>query len=297
MARPRGLGRGLAALIPATKPGAEEIDVDLIVPNPQQPRLNISDGSLGQLVESIREHGVLQPLIVSEGDTDGVYQLVAGERRLRAARLAGLQRVPVVIKEAASRELLELALVENLQREDLNPLEEAQAYRRLADEFELTQEQIATRVGKSRTAVTNAIRLLALSDEIRASLASGQITEGHARALLGLDDPSARHDAWQTVIAQGLNVRQTEEMVRRWSSLHRAPPPATVPSHLRARDPEIGAIEERLRTSLGTKVELRRNARGKGRIVLHFFSDEELEGLLARLGVTERESIGSAHDA
>ena len=295
MARPRGLGRGLAALIPATKAGVDEIDVDLIVPNPQQPRLSIPEDSLAELVDSIREHGVLQPLIVSEGESEGVYQLVAGERRLRAARLAGLQRVPVVVKEAASHELLELALVENLQREDLNPLEEAQAYRRLADEFAMTQERIATRVGRSRTAVANAIRLLALSDEIRASLASGQISEGHARALLGLEDLGARRDAWQTVVAQGLNVRQTEEMVRRWSSLHAAS--ALVPAHLRARDPEIGALEERLRTSLGTKVELRRNARGKGRIVLHFFSDEELEGLLARLGVTERQPIGSARDA
>ena len=281
MTRARGLGRGLSALIPSTA-GVDEVDVDLIVPNPHQPRTSMSDESLRELADSIREHGVLQPLLVSISEADGVYQLIAGERRLLAARLAGLSRVPVLVKEAASRELLELALVENLQRQDLNPLEEALAYRRLAGEFEMTQEAIASRVGRSRTAVANALRLLALSDEIKASLASAVISEGHARALLGLEDTMARGEAWRRVVKDGLTVRQTEELVRRWPlaavSRRSAPP--------HQQDPDALALEARIRGSLGTKVELLRRASGRGRLVLHFYSDEELEGLLARLGVS-----------
>ena len=281
MTRARGLGRGLSALIPTTA-GVDEVDVDLIIPNPHQPRSSMSDESLRELADSIREHGVLQPLLVSDSQTDGVYQLIAGERRLLAARLAGLSRVPVVVKEAASGELLELALVENLQRQDLNPLEEALAYRRLAEEFEMTQEAIATRVGRSRTAVANALRLLALSNEIKASLASAAISEGHARALLGLEDEVARTEAWRRVVKDGLTVRQTEELVRRWplaAVSKRSSPP-------QQQDPDALALEARIRTSLGTKVELRRRASGRGSLVLHFYSDEELEGLLARLGVS-----------
>jgi ParB family chromosome partitioning protein len=281
MTRQRGLGRGLAALFPGSAPGVDEVDVDLIVPNPSQPRAYISEESLQELAESIREHGVIQPLLVTASDDNGVYQLIAGERRLRAARLAGLTRVPVVVKEAASRELLELALVENLQREDLSPLEEAQAYRRLAEDFSLTQEEIALRVGRSRTAVANTMRLLGLPDEIKESLASAAISEGHARALLGLDDEAARLEAWRRTTGRGLTVRQTEELVRRWpAATGRAPersgdPPA---------DPQVASLEARLRASLGTKVELRRNRRGRGRLVLHFYSDEELNALLERLG-------------
>ena len=281
MTRARGLGRGLSALIPTTA-GVDEVDVDLIIPNPHQPRSSMSDESLRELADSIREHGVLQPLLVSDNQADGVYQLIAGERRLLAARLAGLSRVPVVVKEAASGELLELALVENLQRQDLNPLEEALAYRRLAEEFEMTQEAIASRVGRSRTAVANALRLLALSNEIKASLASAAISEGHARALLGLEDEVGRTEAWRRVVKDGLTVRQTEELVRRWplaAVSKRSSPP-------RQQDPDALALEARIRTSLGTKVELRRRASGRGSLVLHFYSDEELEGLLARLGVS-----------
>ncbi len=279
MSRPRGLGRGLSALIP-TSPGAvDEVDVDLIVPNPNQPRVAISEESIQELAGSIREHGVIQPLLVSFSEEEGVYQLIAGERRLKAARLVGLRRVPVVVKEAASRELLELALVENLQREDLSPLEEAQAYRRLADEFGLTQEEIAARVGRSRTAVANTMRLLSLADEVKASLAAGEISEGHGRALLGLDDGEEGIAAWREVVGRGLTVRETEDLVRRWGSGG-----ATAARPDRAVDPEVASMEARLRDALGTKVELRRSARGRGRLVLHFYSDEELEGLLHRLG-------------
>jgi ParB family chromosome partitioning protein len=278
----RGLGRGLAALIPSTSTGVEAVDVDVIVPNPHQPRSPIDDASLAELVESIREHGVLQPLVVSAGESPGVYQLVAGERRLRAARLAGLATVPVVVKDVASRELLEIALVENLQREDLNPLEEALAYRRLADEFAMTQEAIATRVGKSRTAVANSMRLLSLNDEMKASLASGAISEGHARALLAVDDAKTRTDLWRQITERGLTVRETEAMARGRRSDRRGKRMGAG----RGADPEVTALEENLRVALGTKLELRRDAKGQGRLVLYFHSDDELAGLLERLGVS-----------
>jgi ParB family chromosome partitioning protein len=285
--KPRGLGRGLAALIPGTTRGVDEVDIDRIVPNPHQPRSTINDSSLDELVASIREHGVLQPLVVGLSEDEGVYQLIAGERRLRAARLAGLERVPVVVKEAAERGLLELALVENLQREDLNPLEEALAYRRLIDEFSLTQEEVATRVGRSRTAVANTLRLLALDPDIRQSLVSGSITEGHARALLGLENASARRDAWRQVLDQKLTVRQTEEMVRQWDPASAPPSADPAPATSRAQpDPDLMAIEQKVRAAVGTKVELKRRPSGRGRLVLHFYSDEELEGILDRLGVS-----------
>ena len=285
MSRHRGLGRGLAALIPTAAEAVAEVDIDLIVPNPHQPRAEVSDDSLGELVESIREHGVIQPLLVSASDREGVYQLVAGERRLRAARLAGLRRVPVLVKETVSGELLELALVVNLQRQDLNALEQAQAYRRLTEEFGMTQEAVAGRVGKSRTAVANALRLLMLSEEIKESVASGAISEGHARALLGLADEGARQQAWRLVLDRGLTVRQTEALARRWSrgGSSRASGRAG-----RREDPELAALEARLRAALGTKLELRRRKSGQGRLVVHFYSDEELEALLSRLGVSMR---------
>ncbi len=279
MTRTRGLGRGLGALIPATAGGIDEIDVDLIVPNPHQPRTTFDEESLDGLVESMQEHGVLQPLLVSSSNAEGVYQLIAGERRLRAARRAGLTRVPVIVKEAANRELLELALVENLQREDLNPIEEAIAYQRLGGEFGITQEEIAKRVGRSRTAVANTMRLLALSDEIKQSLASGTISEGHGRALLSIEDEAARRAAWQQVIDQGLTVRQTEQLPRRR-------PNGSAKLATNGVDPETDQIEARIRDALGTKVQLRRQKNGHGRLVLHFFSDDELHGLLSRIGVT-----------
>ena len=281
MTRARGLGRGLGALIPPATAGVNEIDIDLIVPNPHQPRVAFSEESLAGLVESVKEHGIIQPLLVSASSAEGVYQLVAGERRLRAARQAGLARVPVVIRDAANSELLELALVENLQREDLNALEQAQAFRRLSEEFGITQEQISARVGKSRTAISNAMRLLALSDEIKASLVNGGISEGHGRALLGIEDEAARRRAWQQVIERGLTVRQTEALARRATAAGGIETSARQP----ATDPEIAALEEKLRATVGTKVDLRRRKNGRGRLVLHFHSDEELESLLARLGV------------
>jgi len=284
MSKPRGLGRGLAALIPSSaNAGVDEVDITSIVPNPHQPRSPIQEETLVDLVESIRAHGVIQPLVVSNGDAQGTYVLIAGERRLRAARMAGLDRVPVVVKEAASSEMLEIALVENIQRQDLNALEEAHAYRRLADEFSMTQEAIAHRVGRSRTAVANSMRLLGLSEEIKQSLSTGAITEGHARALLGVEDAAARRRAWRQVIDLSLSVRETEEKVRKLS----AGTPAIEEAGRSPRvDPDTTQLAERVRTAIGTKVDLRRNSKGRGRLVLHFYSDEELESILGRLGVS-----------
>jgi ParB family chromosome partitioning protein len=257
------------------------VDIDLIVSNPHQPRVMFDRRSLEELAESIREHGLLQPLVVSRLDDEGgaapVYQLIAGERRLQAARLIGLARVSVVVREASSQQLLELALVENLQRMDLNPLEEARAFRRLADEFGLTQEAIAGRVGKSRTAVTNSMRLLALDDEMKASLAGGEISEGHARAILAIEDTRERRQVWRQVVEKGLSVRETEALAK--SRPGRSP---KRPSRARVRDAETAAIEERLRAALGTRVSLHRTHRG-GRLTIHFYSDEELEAVLRRL--------------
>ena len=280
-----GLGRGLGALIPSLAPSTESVDVDLIVSNPFQPRLGMEATALQELTESIRQHGVLQPLLVSRGDADGgapTYQVIAGGRRLEAARLAGLAKVPVVVKETTPREGLEMALVENLIRKDLNPLEEAQAYRRLLEEFGLSQNELSTRVSRSRSTVANTLRLLSLSEEIRASLARDEISEGHGRALLGLADEGARRQAWERVVEKGLSVRQTEELVRGWPSAGQKRPgkrPA-------ARNPDVAAVEERLQAAMGTRVSLTKGRRG-GKITIHFYSDEELEGLLQRLGAGE----------
>ena len=287
MARKTGLGRGLAALIPEAAPPDEripvsEVEIGLVAPNPHQPRTSIDSTDLETLTASVKQHGIIQPLLVSEAP-DGAtgYTLIAGERRLRAARAAGLTRVPVTIRQSTPQELLELALIENLQRLDLSALEEAAAYRGLIDQFALTQQQVADRVGRSRTAIANTLRLLDLSDQEQASLSAGELSEGHARALLGIDDPAARRTAWRDAIARGLNVRQTEALVRRWPDGSASPDSPARPQD----DPETAALESKLRAAVGTKVELRRRSTGRGRLVLHFYSDDELTGLLARLGV------------
>ena len=277
MNRRSGLGRGLDALIPNSQPAVDEVDIDLISPNPQQPRTHFDADALAELADSIREHGIIQPLIVSRaGDGMGAYQLIAGERRLLAARQAGLGRVPVVVRESNPQGLLELALVENLQRADLGPLEEAAAFRRLADDFGMTQDAVATRVGRSRSAVANSIRLLSLPDEIQVSLAKGEITPGHARALLGIDDPLEQRRTWQRIVEAGLTVRDAEALAKRGT---RTVQPAVVVR----RAPEILALEEKLQSQLGTKVDLVRGRKG-GKLTIHFYSDEELEALIDRLG-------------
>ena len=280
MGRRRGLGRGLDALIPETPmqpSGLREASLDDISPNPLQPRSHFDEAELQELAASIREVGLIQPLIVQalpvEAGQPQRYQLITGERRWRASRLAGLARVSVVVTDVTPQEMLELALVENIQRSDLNPIEEATAYQQLADEFGLTQEKIADRVGRSRASVANTMRLLRLPDEITAGLLSGEISEGHARALLMLEDGDEQTLTYGSVVRRGLSVRQTEELVRRLQS----------PGERTARQPrrsvETEALERRLREALGTKVELYRSRKG-GRVVVHFYSEEELQALL-----------------
>ncbi len=279
--RKSGLGKGLGALIPAVEEGPAasqgltEVPLASITPNPHQPRAAIRDQDLVELAASIEEHGIIQPLIVTRAP-DG-YQLVAGERRWRSARLAGLATVPVIVKDVAPSEMLELALVENVQRSDLNALEEAMAYQQLTEEFGLTQEQVARRVGKSRVAVSNTLRLLKAARAVQESLLEDRISEGHARALLGLEEAEAQEAALKTVLKQGLNVRQAEELVRRLLGQERKERrPASTPS------PETRALEASFREALGTKVKLTRQGEG-GRIVIHFYSEEELDAIYERI--------------
>ena len=278
--RKGGLGRGLGALIPsqtAAEGGVQEIELDAISPNPFQPRETFAPADLEALAASIREHGVIQPLILARG-TDGTpFQLIIGERRWRAARLAGLRSVPAIVRESSSQGLLELALIENIQRADLSVLEEAAAYRQLIAEFGCSQAEVAERIGRSRVAITNALRILDAPDEIKEAISGGSITEGHARALLGLPLPPEQVAALQIVVARDLNVRQTEQLVREWrvgagpKVRERAAPP-----------PIFQRLEDGFRRALGTKVELRRGRKG-GQIVIHYFSEEELDGLYRRI--------------
>lgn len=298
-----GLGRGLGALIPQTAPdevepqlmpqldtpvvaepatqasipqGILEIPVEVISPNPRQPRQAIHPDRLEELAASIREHGVIQPLVVTSLG-GGKYGLIAGERRWRAAQLSGLTVVPVVVKEATSGEQLQLALVENLQRADLNPLEAASAYRSLIDDFGLTQEEVADRVGKSRTSVTNSLRLLRLPPQVLESLSLGMIEEGHARALLQVPDESRMLRLLEHTVAEALNVRQVEALARRLAEA--SPEEATEKPPSKPQDglySEVKVLEDRFRDALGTKVQLSKSSRG-GKLVIYFYSDEELD--------------------
>ena len=273
------LGRGLASLIPqrhTNEAAIVEVAVARVAPNPYQPRRRMDDGRLEELASSIREHGVLQPILVME-TIDG-YQLVAGERRLRAARLAGLDRVPALVRHLADKDQLEIALVENVQRADLDPIDEATAYRQLVNEFGLTQEAVADRVGKSRAAVANTMRLLDLHADVQAAIAEGRLTEGHGRAIGGLPIDGQAH-VINTIVDQGLSVRQTEELVRRLRE-PRAPKAVATPTP--RLDPDLERVEEDLRERLGTKVSLSRSRKG-GRIVIEYYSDEELGRLYERL--------------
>lgn len=278
--RTQGLGRGLSALIPqraAGQPGPVEVAVDRVRPNPFQPRHHFDEAELATLTASIREHGVLQPILVTE-TIDG-YQLVAGERRWRAARAAGLERIPAVVRQLDDRARLELALIENLQREDLDPIEAAQGFRRLIDEFGFSHEAIAARVGRARSTVANTIRLLDLAPSVQTAIAERRLTEGHGRALGGLSVEHQEH-VLGTVIEQDLSVRETEELVRRLREPR--PVPSGPSSAVRPADPDLERVEEDLRRSLGTKVSLARSRKG-GRIVIEYYSDEELGRLYERL--------------
>ncbi len=286
MAKKRsGLGKGLGALIVDTeKPvniekmesGIQEVALEKITPNPRQPRIHFDEDELAELADSIREHGVIQPLIVSSNGDDK-YTLIAGERRLKASKQAKLEKVPVVIREVSNQQQLEWALIENVQRADLSPLEEAEAYHQLNDEFGLSHGEIAKQVGKSRVAITNTLRLRKLSVHVKAALVDKTITEGHARALLGLKKADAQEVALKTVTSLGLNVRQTENLVNKMNG-EKAPKEKKEVS----KSPEVIDIENRLQSRFETKVSLRYTKKG-GSITLNYSSDEDLDALLEKL--------------
>lgn len=278
----QALGKGLGALIPDLSVlderekkalGISEIELDKIIPNDYQPRKVFDDEKLKELAASIKEQGVIQPIIVHKAG--GGYQLIAGERRWRASRLAGLKTIPALVKEATKRELLEMALIENIQREDLNPLEAAEAYKRLQDEFKLTQEDLARRVGKERSTITNFLRLLGLPKEIKHDLSSGALSMGHAKALLSLDRVRDQLQAAASIVKRGLSVREAEALAHGLKN----PPKEkkTRPNN------ELKSVEEKLRKSLGTKVSITSKSKG-GRIVIEYYSSEELDRILEKIG-------------
>jgi ParB family chromosome partitioning protein len=276
------LGKGLSALIPdAPEPRAStvEVDIDRLAPNDFQPRLHVDDSRLDELARSIKSNGVIQPIVVRKVGEH--FQIIAGERRWRAAQRAGLLRVPVVVRDVEpgqEQSLLEMALIENIQREDLNPIEEALAYRRLTDDFHLKQEQIADAVGKDRATVANFIRLLKLPDEVRAEVAAGTLSMGHARALLGLPGEAEQRRAARDVIARSLSVRETESLVKKIAG-GEAPAAAPAPKPV---DVHTRAAEERLRLALGTRVRIVRQGT-RGRIEIDFVSEPELMRLFEQL--------------
>ena len=272
----KALGRGLGALLSSDRTidlGAEpsEVELDSIVPGPMQPRTHFDEASLESLAESIRSHGIVQPLLVRRRG-DG-YELIAGERRWRAARLAGLSKVPVVVKEVPDDSLLEIALIENIQREDLNPIEEAQAYKKLIETVGLTQEALASRVGRDRSYITNYLRLLRLPDDLQQLVIEGRLSTGHARTLLALDHVDLQRRMARKIIDDGLSVRATELLVQKGSNEK----PAKKSASPQADDPNIRAAETKLRRALGTQVKITQAADGKGKIEIGFFDTRDLD--------------------
>ena len=275
------LGRGLSALIPdlpapATPERSLEVDSDLLRPNRFQPRSTMDDAKIEELARSIKSNGIIQPIVVRK--VDGGYEIIAGERRWRAAQRAGLFKVPVVVRDIPDDRLLAVALIENIQREDLNPIEEAQAYRKLGDDYHLTQEQIADAVGKDRSSIANYVRLLKLPQEVRANVASGALSMGHARAILGLADDMAQVRLSRDVVSKNLSVRETEALVKKATQ----PPPAKKAAQ---KDVHTRAAEEKLRFALGTRARIVRKGKG-GRIEIDFTSEDELHRIYEQL--TER---------
>lgn len=276
----RGLGRGLSALIPGTNleqgDKSGEIRLDEIVPNPYQPRRVFDQGKLDELAESVKKHGVLQPIVVRKAGEK--YEIVVGERRFRAAQQAGLETIPAIVREYDDRDMMQIALVENLQREDLNPIEEAEGYRRLIDEFGLTQEELGAVLGKSRSAIANTLRLLKLDPFVQENVSRGTLSMGHARALLALESPADQVRACRKVVEEGLSVRQTEELVKRLLT------PAQRVKHRKesVRDPNIVEIEDRLKRSLGTQVRIKPGQK-RSVIEIEYYSQEDLERILERV--------------
>ena len=302
MSRKSGLGKGLDSLIPNISTGKPQkteklstssvknvdnsvetvgktaptmLKISQVEPNRGQPRKKFDEETLEELAESIRQHGILQPLLVQKRDNH--YEIVAGERRWRAAKLAGLREIPVLIQEFTDQEAMEIALIENIQREDLNAVEEAQAYRTLMQEFHLTQEEVAEKVGKSRAAVANRLRLLRLPEKIQGWLAAGELSEGHARAILSLEDEERQLEAARQVMEKKLSVRETEKLVRELQK----PPAQKKDDSWREKDQFIyEKLEEELRALTGTKAVIQRRENGRGRIQLDYYSVEELERLM-----------------
>ncbi len=281
----QALGRGLDSLIPVEAdleqtPGGprQELPIDLIAPNPFQPRKDFPPQELEELAASVREQGVIQPLIVRTR-TDGTYELVAGERRLRAAKLAGLAQVPVLIRQASDAESLEIALIENIQREDLNPVDEAQAYQQLMSQFQLSQEEMAKKVGKDRSSVANTLRLLKLPEGVLGMVASGRLSEGHARAILSLDSDEAMLRLAQKIQRDGLSVREAERLAKGGK---RTAKPRAVKNEI--KDPHARQLEEDLRRKLGTHVRVVQKTSQKGKLEIEYYSLEDLDRIVSLLG-------------
>jgi len=273
----KALGRGLGALLSSDRTldlGAEpsEVDLNLVVPGPMQPRTNFDEAALESLAESIKTHGIVQPLLVRR-QGEG-FELIAGERRWRAAKLAGLTRVPVLVKDIADQNLLEIALIENIQREDLNPIEEAQAYKRLIENVGLTQEALATRIGRDRSYITNYLRLLKLPPDLQQLVIEGRLSTGHARTILGLSHPDLQRRLARQVLEDQLSVRATEILVQK-ASADRAPRPPRVVQNV---DPNIRAAETKLRRALGTQVRIvQMGSEGRGRVEISFYNSQDLD--------------------
>lgn len=279
-----GLGKGLGALLPdeeiIEEGSISKIDINLIKANEDQPRKYFDEEKIVQLAQSIKEHGIIQPLVLKK--VKNTYIIVAGERRWRAAKFVGVKEIPAVIMDLDDKQLLEISLIENLQREDLNPIEEALAYRRLIDEFNMTQEELGVKVGRSRTAVTNSIRLLNLDDRVQNYLIEGVITEGHGRALLGIDDKELQYSLAQKVIDEGLNVRQTEELIR--NSTKEAVKKKEKEKNVES-NPYLNDIKYKLESYFGTKVQLTAKDNNKGKIEIEYYSDEDLNRILEILNI------------
>ena len=288
----KGLGKGLDSMIPpkrtaraqaqdsaanknANKSGEVILKINDVEPNKNQPRRTFNEDSLIELSESIKQHGIVQPLVVAK--QKDYYEIIAGERRWRAAKIAGLKEVPVIIKDYSPQEIMEVALIENIQREDLNPIEEAKAYKNLIDEYNLKQDQVAEKVSKSRTAVTNALRLLKLDDRVQEMLINENISSGHARALLGLDDAEKQYNIATQIFDEKLSVRETEKLVKQINRPEQPPKPKKeLKNDFVYRD-----IEEKLKEKIGTKVKINRKTEDKGKIEIEYYSPEELEKVLA----------------
>lgn len=287
MTKKSGLGRGLDALIPSGEfspesstpeslTGYDTLSIADISRSPRQPRSQMDQAELEELAASIRKNGILQPLIVAPAEEPGKYSLIAGERRLIAAGMAGLDSVPAIVRQASEQERLELALIENVQRADLTPLEAAEAYRQLVDDFNLSHEQISEQVGKSRVSITNTLRLLNLPEVVKKALAKGDISEGHARAMLALPNEQAQSAVLQAILKHELNVRKTEDLVRKYLGQRPTGTSKPVPK------PDVTFLEEKLRQRLGTRVNLHPRKKG-GTLVIHYYSDEELDALVLRI--------------